>query len=360
MSVRTSQAMKSAVPSRKPMNTSMSMMQVSAPSSTEILKLSASFACAATNSDSSRRASHTSSGPRTVPRSGRTSPASAERCASIPQVRSCSEGAVPGVAGEFGPSIRRRKSTTPPERARRLVPSECHPDAGVRAETGLLESNRILVLAVEEVIDASEERDVPVERIFGGEIDGHVARSIEARNGEIAVAIDPGADRKDIEAQLPRARRLPLRKQTSLVLWPAQQLFVQYLIGGLGVGVIEAQGQLLQCLPGEEPLDAVSGRAPDVAVGRAEGHRRVRNRCNEIVDAVVVVGHPETHGPVNEALLEARVPAGARLGLEIWVCEEEESRVALIELAQCRRLETGADGGLELGIAARDHPGRCE
>src|ERR1700756_4912504 len=267
-SVMTSHAMKSAVPSRKPMNTSISSMQASAPISTEMLKLSASFACAATNSDSSRRASHTSSGPNTMPISGRTSPASADRCASIPQVRSFSDGAVPGAAVELGPSIRRRESITPPAH-----PSERHPDARVGAASGLQEAHRVLIVAVEQVGDAPEHCEVLVELVAGGEIDRRVARGIEACNGEIAAAVHPRADREDIDTELPRARRLVLRQQSPPVLRPAQKLLARGLIVRLGVAVVEPQRQAPKRLVGDEALEAVGLGVPDIHVRGLESVR---------------------------------------------------------------------------------------
>src|SRR5215472_5847226 len=130
--------------------------------------------------------------------------------------------------------MNKRRSTN---KTRNFVgtPLERHPDAGVRSDARLQEADRILVVAVEQVVDASEEREMRVEVEARGEIDRGVARSIEARDGEVAVAIDPGADREDIETQQPGARRLPLRENSALVLRAAQQLLLRDVIGRFGV-----------------------------------------------------------------------------------------------------------------------------
>src|ERR1700741_651467 len=154
--------MNSAVPSSSPMNTSASSAQSTAASVTVMLKLSASLTWGATNADSSCRVIPTASGPSTLPTRGSPSPGGADRCASIAQTRSLSVGAATDsdlseVRTIAGQAYHLRPGGSP-ARARTWPASQLGLDAGVGAEARLHESHRILVLAVEQGIDAAGER----------------------------------------------------------------------------------------------------------------------------------------------------------------------------------------------------------
>src|SRR5436305_9930723 len=99
MMVRASHEIPSATNSRNPTRTNTRIQQQTAPITTEMLKLSASFAWLATNAVRSRLTSHTTSGPSTMPMGGTMKKEKADRCAIIPQVRSSCVGGVPGGTG---------------------------------------------------------------------------------------------------------------------------------------------------------------------------------------------------------------------------------------------------------------------
>src|SRR2546430_15584627 len=94
-----------------------------------------------------------------------------------------------------------------------------------------------------------------------------------SRDGEVTVAVPPVAHRERVQVEPQRLGQLPIRTQRALVPRTAQQLLLQHVIGRLGVGVIEAQGELPRGLTGDEALDAVRGGAADVGPGDRKSTR---------------------------------------------------------------------------------------
>src|ERR1700736_3696526 len=114
-------------------------------------------------------------------------------------------------------------STATPGKSR---PAEPYLDAGVDSDARLQKPDRVFVVAVEQVLDAPEEREARSQVVRDREIHRRVARGIQALNREVAVAVHPGSDPQKVHIEKPSAGRLPGSVQVALVLGPAQQLLV--------------------------------------------------------------------------------------------------------------------------------------
>src|SRR5688500_18365526 len=95
--------------------------------------------------------------------------------------------------------------------------SVCEAYSPVDAETGALEPGRILVLKIEQVIDACEQLDLLVDQIVRRKVDDRVARRGEARDREIAVGVDPRPDVKHGRGELELLGRREEGRETRLV-----------------------------------------------------------------------------------------------------------------------------------------------
>src|SRR5438105_10574422 len=263
-----------------------------------------------------------------------TSPKSADRCASMPQVRSFSVGAAPEAGLLCGSLMTAQDyhfavgeaAPTP-----LLLPDmELQPrlDAGKYSDARLQKPNWILVVPVKKIVDAPEHGPLPAEIETRRDIHRDISGRVEARDRKVTVAVHPVAHREQVQVEPQRLRHLPIRIQRALVPGTAQQLLLQQVIGRLGVGVIEAQGEPPRGLTSDEALDAVRGGTADVGPG-GRGHVR----RDQVADAVVVVGGADAQPVAGQALLDPGVITDAALGPQLRIGEEKKLREVLEQLA---------------------------
>src|SRR5262249_5958855 len=115
--------------------------------------------------------------------------------------------------------------------------------SGEGAEPLVLKADRILIMAVEQVVDAAEQTDAVAHVIVGGEVDLGIGRGAQARWEPRPRDIGPLALVHGGRRQRQRIGRLPPRIETCLVLRPAQQLGVSHLVVGQRIGVVRAQSE---------------------------------------------------------------------------------------------------------------------
>src|SRR5580704_2654747 len=112
-----------------------------------------------------------------------TSPTSADRCASMPQVRSFSVGVAPEAGLLFGSLMADL----------RLSPAWCmelqlRPDARKYSHARLEKSDWILVVPVKKIVDATKHGQLPAESETRREIHRRIPGRIQARDRKVAVA----------------------------------------------------------------------------------------------------------------------------------------------------------------------------
>src|SRR2546430_15022589 len=143
-----------------------------------------------------------------------TSPTSADRCASMPQVRSFSVGAAPEAGLLCGSLMTAQDyhfavgeaAPTP------LLPPdmELQPrlDAGKYSDARLQKPNWILVVPVKKIVDAPEHGPLPAEIETRRDIHRDIPGRIQARDRKIAVAVHPATHRQNAGVERSEERRV--------------------------------------------------------------------------------------------------------------------------------------------------------
>src|SRR5437868_12950444 len=98
-------------------------------------------------------------------------------------------------------------------------------DTGKYSDARLQKPDRILIVPVKEIVDPPEHGPLPAEIETRRQIHRGIPGRVEARDGKVAVAVHPAADREDAGIEQQRVARPPGRVQVALVLRATQQLF---------------------------------------------------------------------------------------------------------------------------------------